>query len=36
MISHPEAVTDLIQKAAQTVTGNSDLNSQLALAPTSL
>jgi pimeloyl-ACP methyl ester carboxylesterase len=36
MISHPTAVTDLIQQAAQTVTGSSDTNSQLALAPTSL
>jgi pimeloyl-ACP methyl ester carboxylesterase len=36
MISHPEAVTDLIQQAAQTVTGNSDTNSQLALASTGL
>jgi pimeloyl-ACP methyl ester carboxylesterase len=33
MISHPIAVTDLIEQAATTVTGNT--NSQLALAPTS-
>jgi pimeloyl-ACP methyl ester carboxylesterase len=36
MISHAPAVADLIQQAAQTVTGNSDTSSQLALAPTSL
>jgi pimeloyl-ACP methyl ester carboxylesterase len=36
MISHAEAVTDLIQEAAQTVTGNSNTNSQATLAPTSL
>jgi pimeloyl-ACP methyl ester carboxylesterase len=36
MISHAPAVSDLIQQAAQAVTGNSDMNSQLALAPTSL
>jgi len=36
MISHPEAVSDLIQQAARTVTGNSDANSQLALASTGL
>ena len=36
MISHAPAVSDLIQQAATTVTGNSDSNSQLALAPTSL
>ncbi len=34
MISHAPAVSDLIQQAATTVTGNT--NSQLALAPTSL
>jgi len=36
MISHAPAVSDLIQQAAQTVTGSSDTNLQLALAPTSL
>jgi pimeloyl-ACP methyl ester carboxylesterase len=36
MISHPEAATDLIEQAAQTITGNSDTNSQLALVPTSI
>jgi pimeloyl-ACP methyl ester carboxylesterase len=36
MISHPEAVTDLIQQAARAITGNSDANSQLALASTGL
>ena len=36
MISHAPAVSDLIQQAATTVTGNSDTSSQLALAPTSL
>src|SRR5467141_1714506 len=36
MLSHAPAVSDLIQQAATTVTGNSDTSSQLALAPTSL
>ena len=36
MISHAPAVSGLIQQAAQTVTSNSDTNSQLALAPASL
>lgn len=36
MISHPEAVTDLIQEAAQTVTGNSNVNSGTTLASASL
>ncbi len=36
MISHPEAVTQLIEQAAQTVTGNSGIDSGLTLAPTSL
>ncbi len=36
MISHAPAVSDLIQQAATTVTGNSDTSPQLALAPTSL
>jgi pimeloyl-ACP methyl ester carboxylesterase len=36
MISHAPAVSNLIQRAAQTVIGNYDANSQLALAPTSL
>ncbi len=36
MISHPEAVTQLIEQAAQTVTGNSNANSGLTLAPASL
>lgn len=35
MISHPEAVTSLIEQASETVTGNSDTNSQQQLAPTS-
>lgn len=36
MISHPEAVADLIQQAAQTVAGSSNANSGLTLAPASL
>ncbi len=36
MISHPEAVTDLINQAAQTVLGSSSSNSGLTLAPPSL
>src|SRR6266568_6895824 len=36
MISHPGAVTDLIQQAAQTVTDNSNANSGLTLAPAAL
>jgi pimeloyl-ACP methyl ester carboxylesterase len=36
MISHPEAVTDLIQQAARTVTGNSNTNSEPALVLASL
>jgi len=36
MISHPEAVTQLIEQAAQTVTGNSNIGSGLTFAPTSL
>ena len=36
MISHPEAVTDLIQEAAQTATGNSNVNSGPTLASASL
>jgi len=36
MISHPEAVADLINQAAQTVSGSSSKNSELTLAPASL
>jgi len=36
MISHPEAVVDLINQAAGTVTGSSNANSGLTLAPGSL
>ena len=36
MISHPEAVADLINQAAQTVSGSSSTNSELTLAPASL
>jgi len=36
MISHPEAVVDLINQAAGTVLGSSNANSGLTLAPTSL
>lgn len=36
MISHPEAVTDLINQAAQNNSGDSNANSQLTLAPVSL
>src|SRR5207253_265784 len=36
MISHPEAVADLINQAAQTVSGNSNPNSGLTLAPAAL
>jgi len=36
MISHAPAVSDLIQQAATTATANSNTNSELALAPTSL
>ena len=36
MISHPEAVTDLINQAAQTLSGSSSANTGLTLAPTSL
>ncbi|HZF21514.1 MAG TPA: alpha/beta hydrolase, partial [Dongiaceae bacterium] len=36
MISHPEAVVDLISQAAGTVSGSSNANSGLTLAPTSL
>ncbi len=36
MISHPTAVSNLIQQAATTVTSSSNTNSQLVLAPTSL
>lgn len=36
MISHPEAAADLIEQAAQATQGNSDTNSELALAPISL
>ena len=35
MISHPEAAADLIERAAQTIQGDST-NSELAIAPTSL
>src|SRR5437870_7192684 len=35
-ISHPEAVADLINQAAQTVSGSSSTNSELTLAPASL
>jgi len=36
MTSHPEAVTDLINQAVQTVSGSSNTNSGLTLAPASL
>src|SRR5438876_9452841 len=36
MISHPRAVVDLINQAAQTVSGNSNANSGLTLAPAAL
>jgi pimeloyl-ACP methyl ester carboxylesterase len=36
MISHPEAVTDLINQAAGNNSGDSNANSQLTLAPVSL
>jgi pimeloyl-ACP methyl ester carboxylesterase len=36
MISHPEAVADLIQQATEAVSGNSSVNSGLTLAPASL
>ena len=36
MISHPRAVADLINQAAQTVSGNSNANSGLTLAPAAL
>jgi pimeloyl-ACP methyl ester carboxylesterase len=36
MISHPEAVTDLITQAARNNSGDSNANSQLTLAPVSL
>src|SRR5207245_3003569 len=36
MISHPEAVADLINQAVGTVSDNSNANSGLTLAPTSL
>ncbi len=36
MISHPEAVADLIEQAAKSLQGNSDTNSKLTIAQTSL
>ncbi len=36
MISHPRAVADLINQAVQTVSGNSNANSGLTLAPAAL
>ncbi len=36
MISHPEAVVDLINQAVNTMSGTSNANSGLALAPASL
>ncbi len=36
MISHPEAVVDLINQAVQTMSGSSNANSGLTLAPTAL
>jgi pimeloyl-ACP methyl ester carboxylesterase len=36
MISHPEAVVDLINQAARTVSGSSNANSGLTLAPVSV
>src|SRR6266568_1253817 len=36
MISHPEAVVDLINQAVHTMSGSSNANSGLTLAPTSL
>ena len=36
MISHPEAVSDLIQEAAQTISSGSNANSGLTLAPAAL
>jgi pimeloyl-ACP methyl ester carboxylesterase len=36
MISHPEAAADLIEQAVHTVQGNSDTNSELTVAQTSL
>jgi pimeloyl-ACP methyl ester carboxylesterase len=36
MISHPEAVVDLIQQATQSTSGSDNTNSQQTLAPTSL
>ena len=36
MISHPEAVADLINRTAGTVLGNSNANSELTLTPASL
>jgi len=36
MISHPEAVTDLINQAVQTISGSSDANSGLTLTPANL
>jgi pimeloyl-ACP methyl ester carboxylesterase len=36
MISHPEAAADLIEQAAKSLQGNSDTNSKLTIAQTSL
>jgi pimeloyl-ACP methyl ester carboxylesterase len=36
MISHPEAVVDLINQAVHTMSANSNANSGLTLAPASL
>jgi len=36
MISHPEAVVDLINQAVHSMSGNSNANSGLTLVPTSL